>query len=208
MVSDHVKFPMPDNPNPQGKANLPLLSDLQMWRSNAALPANMPRRTPRTVVVDYLTALLVLSAEFKFRPVLGKKYHLYFRDKQWQLSLVAPAEWRPTRQANYLAACRLRPDASWEIEPADGLDQRHDLLAALADFEQQFRNHVQSSDTLAEGLPHYEAHLPYYRRVLASGLASSLQRSLVQLGLEQAKGEQMLLTLKVSDDAASFTAAS
>ncbi|MEP5566847.1 MAG: DUF2452 domain-containing protein [Halioglobus sp.] len=187
---------MPDNPNPQGKAALPLLSDLQAWRSSPKTLANHPRRTPRAVVVDYLSALLVLSAEFNFRPVLGKQYHLYFRHDQWQLSLVGPSEWRPSRAESYVAACSLKPDASWQISPATGLEQRPDLLSALASFEQHFRERVQSAPTLSDGLPHYEAQLPYYRRVLASGLASSLQGSLVQLGLESASSEQLLLALQ------------
>ena len=198
---------MPDNPNPQGKADLPLLSELQAWRSGPGRETSLPARTPRGVVVDYLSALLVLSAEFNFRPVLGKQYHLYFRDQQWQLSLVAPGEWRPSREQNYVAACELQADASWQIEPAQGLDQRPELLSALAGFEQHFRERVQGATTIVEGLPHYESRLPYYRRVLASGLASSLQRSLVQLGLEQATSEQLLLALQHGTDAPDQSAA-
>ena len=191
---------MPDNPNPQGKADLPLLSELQAWRSGLGQTASLPTRTPRAVVVDYLSALLVLSAEFNFRPVLGKQYHLYFRGQQWQLSLVAPDEWRPSREQTYVAACQLQADASWQIEPAQGLDRRPKLLIALAGFEQHFRERVQAANTIVEGLPHYESQLPYYRRVLASGLASSLQRSLVQLGLEKATSEQLLLALQHGTD--------
>ena len=207
LATSNVSLLMPDNPNPQGKAALPLLSDLQAWRSGPQNPANLPARTPRTVVVDYLSALLVLSAEFSFRPVPGRQYYLYFRDQQWQLSLVGPKEWRSSRTNSYVAACELQPDASWQIDPAASLGQRPDLLDALVGFEQHFRQRVQSAPTLSEGLPHYESQLPYYRRVLASGLASSLQHSLVQLGLEQASSEQLLLALR-HDPVASNEAAS
>ncbi len=197
--SNDVSLFMPENPNPQGKAALPLLNDLQRWRNAPGSSSTGSQRTPRGVLADYLSALLVLSADFKFRPVLGRHYHLYFRNQQWQLSLVAPWEWRPSRNDSYIAACQLRPDASWNISPAGGLEHRHDLLDALSDFEQQFRNRVTAAETLSADLPHYEAQLPYYQRVLASGLASTLQRSLVQLGLEQTSGNRLMLA--VSSDA-------
>ncbi len=178
---------MPDNPNPQGKAALPLLQDLQALRR-----APTPRRSARDVLVDYLSGLLVLSARFNLRPVPGQAYHLYYRGGEWQLSLIAPDEWHPPRRDCYAARCVLAADASWSIEPDEGLAARRDIVSALRQFQADFEARLAQVPTLADDLPHYEATLPYYRRVMAAGLASSLRRSLQQLGLEQVSGAQLL----------------
>ncbi|MEM1112813.1 MAG: DUF2452 domain-containing protein [Pseudomonadota bacterium] len=178
---------MPDNPNPQGKAALPLLADLQSWRGTAA-----PARNARDVLVDYLSGLLVLSADFNFRPVPGKPYHLYFRDGQWQLSLVAPGEWRPPRWGAFAAYCELGLDATWTVEPAGDLSEKPELVMALRQFRAGFEARLAAAETVEGDLPHFEAHLPYYRRVMASGLASSLQYSLKRLGLANASGRALL----------------
>ena len=136
------------NPNPQGKAALPHLGELQAWRDVDVRAAN-----PEKVVVDYLCGLLVLSADFSFKPVPGPTYHLYLREGCWQLSLVAPEEWRPTRWHDYVAGCELQHDATWRISPADGLEKRRVILEALFAFEQAFRERMQSAQKLVDDLP-------------------------------------------------------
>jgi len=178
---------MPDNPNPQGKASLPLLRELQAWRSREA-----PTRAVRDVLADYLTGLLVLSAEFSFRPVPGRAYHLYYRQDRWQLSLIAPDEWRPSRQRCYVGQCELRHDATWSVLPAPALEERSEVIAALETLQQGFHTRIGGTPALADSLPHYESTLPYYRRVLASGLAHSLHTSLERLGLERASSQELL----------------
>ena len=187
---------MPDNPNPQGKASLPWLNELQGWRC-----VEPPARDVRALLSDYLRGLLVLSADFSFRPAPGQAYHLYFRKRRWGLSLIAPDEWRPNRRAAYVARCELRHDATWDVEPAPDLDERREVLAALEAVVQGFKERLNNDSTVFDGLPHYEAGLPYYRRVLASGLARSLQGSLQQLGLEAADGRQLLQNLPVAASA-------
>ena len=183
---------MPDNPNPQGKASLPLLNELQGWRS-----VELPARNVRALLSDYLRGLLVLSADFRFRPAPGQDCYLYYRKGHWSLSLIAPDEWRPHRRASYVARCELRQDATWDLQPAPDLAERDEVVAALGAVVRGFKQRLNSSPTVADGLPHFEAGLPYYRRVLASGLARSLQGSLQQLGLEAADGRQLLQDLPV-----------
>ena len=182
---------MPENPNPQGKANLVLLNDLQALRH-----AKVPAKTLRHVMVDYLTGLLVLSAEFNFRPVPGQIYHLYFRHGRWQLSLISPDEWRDSRRDTCVAQCELRHDATWAVLPVTGLEERDDVVNGLETLWRDFQARVISTPTVADGLPHHETTLPYYRRVLASGLARSLQRSLERLGLQHTGGSGLLHALR------------
>ena len=187
---------MPVNPNPQGKASLPLLNELQAWRS-----AEAPVRDVRGLLADYLRGLLVLSADFSFRPAPGRDCYLYCREGRWTLSLIAPGEWRPHRYAWYVAQCELRRDATWDVRPAADLEERTEAVDALAAVVRGFQRRLQTSALVADSLPHYEAGLPYYRRVLASGLARSLQGSLRQLGLEAADGQQLLANLQASGGA-------
>lgn len=182
---------MPINPNPQGKANLPLLSNLQAWRT-----ATVPDRSVRDLMVDYLTGLLVLSSEFSFKPVPKRSYYLYYRQERWQLSLIGPGEWRPSRHQCFAARCRLQYDATWAIEPAADIDQRPEMVAALRAYRRGFEERLRTSQTIQSDLPHYDRTLPYYRRVLASGLASSLQASLQTLGLQHADGQVLLSQLQ------------
>ena len=186
-----VHTDMPNNPNPQGKASLPLLSNLQAWRN-----AVVPHRSVRDLMVDYLTGLLVLSSEFSFKPVPQRSYYLYYRQGRWQLSLIGPGEWRPSRHRCFVARCRLQYDATWAIEPAADIDQRPDMVAALRAYRHGFEQRVRASQTIQSDLPHYDRTLPYYRRVLASGLASSLQASLETLGLQHADGQALLNQLQ------------
>jgi hypothetical protein len=115
---------MPVNPNPQGKASLPLLNELQAWRG-----AEAPARDVRGLLSDYLRGLLVLSADFSFRPAPGRDCYLYYREGRWTLSLIAPDEWRPHRYACYVAQCELRRDATWDVKPAADLQFCHKLLS-------------------------------------------------------------------------------
>mgnify|MGYP001820421864 FL=1 len=155
-------------------------------------------RDVRGLLADYLRGLLVLSADISFRPSPGRDGYLYYREGRLTLSLIAPGEWRPHRYAWYVAQCELRRDATWDVRPAADLEERTEVVDALAAVVRGFQQRLQTSALVADSLPHYEAGLPYYRRVLASGLARSLQGSLRQLGLEAADGQQLLANLQAS----------
>jgi hypothetical protein len=169
---------MPDNPNPQGKGQLPLL---QLWESNR--PQRLAVKKAHTLLGDYLASLLVLSAEFRFKPVAGTPYHLYRRHGRWRLSLVAPSEWTTTDPGVYVGSCSLRPDMTWTLTPSADIHHHPDLVADLTAFVRQFVDTLASRDTLEAGLPFYVSGLPFYQRLLATGLASSVQKTAQISGL-------------------------
>lgn len=178
---------MPQNPNPQGKGLTPVLEE---WRG--AQPAQVTAKAPRQVLADYFTTLLVLSAEFNFKPTTGVDYFLYLRDGGWQLSLIAPAEWRGRAPGPCAGRCELQRDMTWILAPADDLAEQHDLVAALAEFQQGFVALLDSESALEESLPYYVAQLPYYRRLLAAGMAKSLESSMALAGLSGHSGRHWL----------------
>ena len=159
--------------NPQGKGGVPVLD---AWRG--AQPARVRAKPPRQILADYFTTLLVLSAEFRFRPVVGQPYHLYLRDSGWRLSLIAPAEWRDKAPGPCLGRCELQPDMTWTLEPVDDLADQDTLTEALKAFQDGFVSLLDRDDSLEDGLPFYVRELPFYQRLLASGLASSLSETL------------------------------
>ncbi|MEM0953753.1 MAG: DUF2452 domain-containing protein [Pseudomonadota bacterium] len=173
--------------NPQGKGLTPVLSE---WQS--AQPALIRQRTPRQVIGDYFTTLLVLSAEFNFKPASGVSYYLYLRDPAWKLSLIAPEEWLGRAPGPCLGRCELHPDMTWQLEPRQDAGENAELGAALDAFHNGFLDLLDRDERLEDSLPHYVSHLPYYRRLLAAGLASSLKASLELSGLTQRKGREWL----------------
>ena len=102
------------NPNPQGKGLVPVLDDLQALQLR---PGGV--KAPAEFLRDYFVSSLVLSARFRFRPVVGRAYFLYAGDPDWLLSLVAPAQWRGNLPGDFIGRCRLRPDMTWELETQD-----------------------------------------------------------------------------------------
>lgn len=116
--------------------------------------------------------MLVLSAEFNFKPVVGQRYFLYYRNDHWQLSLIEPERW-PQQAAVCLGACQLHEDMTWTMQPLDEMRSSPALTRALSEFAQNLGRHVQKAQG-DEFLPWYSRHLPYYRRLAASGLARSM----------------------------------
>ena len=159
--------------NPQGKGLVPVL---EAW--HGIQPHAVAAKSPGRVLVDYFTTLLVLSAEFNFKPARGVSYYLYLRGEGWQLSLVSPPEWRQRTPGPCLGRCKLLPDMTWSLEVLADLAEEPALRDALAAFHRGFLELLESHQFLEEGLPYYVRNLPYYRRLLAAGLASSLAGSL------------------------------
>ncbi|MAT91914.1 MAG: hypothetical protein CME59_04885 [Halioglobus sp.] len=159
------------NPNPQGKGNLPTLRDLGDFSA-----AGVRRKTPVEFFRDYCVSSLVLAARFDFRPVVGRTYYLYSREQGWMLSLVAPQEWGQNLPGDFVAACALRPDMTWEVR-FDDLADAPQVTDKLQAFVDAFTSALHEQDDVAAHLPRFVAHLPYYRRLLASSLAASLDLS-------------------------------
>lgn len=173
--------------NPQGKGLVPVL---EAW--HGAQPRAVEAKTGQRILSDYFTSLLVLSADFGFKPRPGVQYHLYLVEQRWQLSLIAPAEWGARLPGAYLGRCHLRPDMTWELEVCSGAEAKPEMVDALRAFHEGFVDLVNQQRYLEEGLPFYRSELPYYRRLAAAGLASSVSQSMALAGLEKRSGNAWL----------------
>ena len=178
--------------NPQGKGLVPAL---EQWQS--AQPALIRRRNPRQVLADYFTTLLVLSAEFNFKPSLGSDYYLYLREGNWLLSLIGPEEWRDRLPGPCLGRCELLPDMTWALEPSDDLAEQPLLTEALEAFHDGFLTLLDRDGSLEDNLPFYVGELPYYRRLMAAGLANSLKKSMALSGLANTDSREWLSSTPV-----------
>lgn len=160
------------NPNPQGKGLVPVLAD---WHSTR--PATVSSKAPAELLFDWFVSALVLSAKFRFRPVPGQRYFLYLRNGDWRLSLVGPEEWGDRDCGDCLGSCWLREDMTWAIEAGEALEATPALQQALATLARSFADELDSDDSLGSQLPGYRRELPYFQRMLATGLGSSLRQS-------------------------------
>jgi hypothetical protein len=167
-----------NNPNPQGKGCVPLLQD---WE--ASRPGVLKQKTPLQIIRDYLLSALVLAAQFRFRPVPGQCYYLYCDRQQWHLSLIGPHEWGKRKPGEFVGSCRLQPDMTWRVD-FDNLREGGLPARRIAAFVDGFTSDLSTRRSLLEGLPFYEQQLPYYQRMLATGLAASLHHSITDTGAD------------------------
>jgi hypothetical protein len=168
--------------NPEGKGVSGLLAD---WC--ATEPRDVVAKPQRQVLAELFTSMLVLSASFKYRPVPGGTYYLYWIDGTWSLSLIEPHEWSEQRRKGFVGACTLQRDMTWTILPADGLVEGSPVSGALRRFFTAFAEMLDSDLTLEEILPFHVGRLPYYQRLHASALSRSL-RATVRLGHQSSVG--------------------
>ena len=140
-------------------------------------PQDVRAKSASELLRDWFASILVLSTTFNFRPALGQTYYLYCRDGDWQLSLVAPQEWRGRAPGACLGQCELRSDMTWALEPVDDLDAHPTLGAELEKLIEGFTAELEGDGSLGEHLPGYRRELPYYQRMLATALGTSLRAS-------------------------------
>lgn len=175
--------------NPQGKGLVPILD---AWQSTQ--PQRVEAKSARRILGDYFTSLLVLSAEFSFKPCLGVTYYLYWCGAQpangsgWKLSLIAPQEWGEHSPGVCLGQCELRTDMTWELTLIATLKDEPELQQALQQFHEGFSDMLDNDKPIEEGLPFFVGSLPYYRLLLSNGLASSLQKSINLSELQGSSG--------------------
>jgi len=112
------------------------------------------------------------------------------------MSLIAPHEWGQHKHGEFLARCRLRTDMTWEMEMS-ALDENSSALAMARSFVKEFVDAIAQQRSICDNLPFYVSELPYYQRMLATALASSLQRSLPKTGdnIKALLSERALLSL-------------
>ncbi|GAB5452802.1 MAG: hypothetical protein Hals2KO_31300 [Halioglobus sp.] len=166
------------NPNPQGKGLVPFLQDWEKIQTDLAGPDSAS-----DFLRDYAISSLVLAAEFRFKPVPGKPYYLYSTASGWKLSLIAPGELGQLDMGSFLARCQLGTDMTWDLVVED-IDRDSPAARRAQRFILGFLRALNEQPSIAEGLPTYVAQLPYYRRLLATGLSSQLSSSAVRLGGE------------------------
>jgi len=162
--------------NPDGKGANGFMLD--WYRSE---PRGVVAKPQNQVLAEFFTSMLVLSAKFKYKPVIGVENYLYWIDDGWSLSLIAPAEWSDERRAGFACACVLQRDMTWTITPSDLLGDDNPVSDAIGRFYDAFAETLDTDRTLEEILPFYVGRLSYYPRLYASALSRSI-RSAVTLG--------------------------
>jgi hypothetical protein len=176
--------------NPEGKGRNGLLTD---WYQSS--PRGVVAKPQRQVLAEFFTSMLVLSATFKFRPVVGTANYLYWINGEWSLSLIAPGEWSDARRNGFAGTCVLQRDMTWTIAPSDLLAADNEVADAIGRFYDAFAERLDTDLTLEEILPFYVGRFPYYQRLYASALSRSVQATVTlgDQGSTSCRQWQMLL---------------
>jgi hypothetical protein len=82
----------------------------------------------------------------------------------------------------FVANCRLRSDMTWQVEFCQ-LRAESSVLRHLEEFVESFANMLATQESVTDELPFYVSDLPYYQRMLTTGLAVSLQYSIRETGV-------------------------
>jgi hypothetical protein len=180
---------MAENPNPQGKGQVPVLAALSEARAASLAP---PKHIDQ-VSVELFTSLFVLESEFRFKPVPGKPYWLYRKEGRFRLSPIAPREWHPAVYGQHVGRCELQRDLTWTLDLSAEAAADAALTELIAERKRRLDRDMRRAETVDRVLPVYEARLPFYQRVFASALAWSLGGSMRRAGIhglayEEAKG--------------------
>lgn len=173
---------MSDNPNPQGKGQVPVLAALT---ENQHATAAVPPKHIEQVSVELFTSLFVLESDFNFKPVPGNTYWLYQKEGRFWLSPVPPQEWSPTVYGRYIGECQLHTDMSWTLMLADEVAEDQAFVAYLEDKRARFEETLEAAETLDDALPVHESRLPFYQRAFAYALAHSLGTSMERSGIRE-----------------------
>lgn len=162
--------------NPEGKGLNGFLLD---WYESE--PRGLVVKPERQVLAEFFTSMLVLSAKFKYKPVVGVLNYLYWIRGEWTLSLIGPEEWSAERREGFVGTCVLQQDMTWTIEPSELLAGEGPVAEAIGRFYDAFVETLDTDLTIEEILPFYIGRMPYYQRLYASALSRSI-RGAVTLG--------------------------
>ncbi len=165
-----------EDANPEGKGANGFLLD---WYQSE--PRGVVAKPQNQVLAEFFTSMLVLSAKFKYKPVIGVANYLYRFDGEWSLSLIAPGEWSDQRRSGFAGTCVLQHDMTWTIAPSALLREDNAVSEAIGRFYDAFAETLDSDLTLEEVLPYYVDKMPYYQRLYANALSRSV-RGTVTLG--------------------------
>lgn len=162
--------------NPEGKGANGFLLD---WYQSE--PRGVVAKPQNQVLAEFFTSMLVLSAKFKYKPVVGVANYLYHVRGEWCLSLVGPDEWSDERRKVFAGTCVLQHDMTWTIAPSELLNQDTPVSDAIGRFYVAFAESLDTDLTLEEILPYYVGRMPYYQRLYANAMSRSV-RGTVTLG--------------------------
>ena len=160
--------------NPEGKGNNGFLLD---WERTE--PRGVVVKPRRQLLAEFFTSMLILSAQFKFRPAIGVATYLYWIDNKWSLSLISPEQWSAERRAGFAGTCILQADMTWTLNPSERLTEEGPVADAIARFYEAFAEKLDTDLTLEEILPFYVGTMPYYQRLFASGLSRSVRAAVI-----------------------------
>lgn len=182
---------MTDNPNPQGKGQVPVLATLSQTR---AAMAEVPAKNIERVSTELFTSLFILESRFHFQPVQGKPYWLYQKNGRFWLSVLSPEELGESIYERYIGAAQLQPDLTWTLELSDAAAQDQEFLDHLSRKRAELEQRLEEAETVDDAMPTHEEGFGFYQRAYAFALAHSLGSSMDQAGIsgltyEQAKGQ-------------------
>jgi len=165
--------------NPQGKGLVPVLASLADSR---AVVSVVPKDINQ-ISSELFTSLFVLHSRFQFKPVFGKSYWLYQRQDEFQLSLISPDEWG-SEFGLFMGECVLQKDATWTLMLDTAAANNKSLMNLIEQRRKEYEQALALVDSVEEVLPFYLKDLPFYQRVFASALASSLKGSMIKSGIQ------------------------
>ena len=174
--SREIARPRKTDGNPEGKGVNGFLLD---WHESE--PRGLVVKPERQVLAEFFTSMLVLSAQFKYKPVVGVSNYLYWIKGEWTLSLISPEEWSDERQQGFVGTCVLQHDMTWTIDPSTILAEEGPVAEAIGRFYDAFIETLDTDLTIEEILPFYVGKMPYYQRLYANALSRSI-RGAVTLG--------------------------
>lgn len=167
------------NPNPQGKGLSPVLEGLLQSRAHIPLP---PKQIDQ-ITSELFTSLFVLNSDFNFRPVIGKSYWLYRVDGRFRLYLMSPAEWSAGHPGQFIGECVMQEDITWTLTLDETAARDSALLEHIESERRRLEESLENSQTVADAMPVYVQSMPFYARLLAYGLGSSLRVSMEAAGI-------------------------
>ena len=168
--------------NPEGKGLNGVLLD---WARTE--PRGVIVKPQRQVLAEFFTSMLILSANFKYKPAVDVENYLYFVDGKWSLSLIAPEQWSERHRRGFVGTCVLHRDMTWTIEPSERVGEENTVTDAIARFYDAFAETLDSDLTLEDILPFYVRRMPYWQRLHASAMSRSLRGTVTLAGQRDIK---------------------
>lgn len=172
--SEKRVVPAKTDGNPEGKGANGFLLD---WSETQ--PRGVVAKPHRQILTEFFTSMLVLSAQFKYRPAVGSNNYLYWADDEWSLSLIAPEQWSGEKRAGFVGICVLHDDMTWTISPSDLLSKDNAVSNAVGRFYDAFAETLDNDLTLEEILPFYVHGVGYYQRLFASAMSRSVRATVI-----------------------------